>query len=173
MVQRYTTAVQDNISKSLRGTQLEGCGERKMPRLYELADKRSASLRCCNLPVMGISTTVTDENMNFCDKKDGTHCSYCSAPYGAKVLYNGRITILHKVKEHFMPKSIRGRGVVGEGRVNSKYITRSCQICNNIKKARVFETGTDAQNYILDKLLESDWALIEEPTRKLSTQVSV
>jgi hypothetical protein len=32
-----------------------------MPRLHELADKRSASLRGCNLSIMAIPTTITNK----------------------------------------------------------------------------------------------------------------
>ena len=62
------------------------------------------------------------------------------------------------MKEHFLPHKIRD---IVSG--NEPFqIVWSCQICNMIKGAHVFESGNDARNYILDRLLKTDWKIIEE-----------
>jgi 5-methylcytosine-specific restriction endonuclease McrA len=77
-------------------------------------------------------------------------CVYCSTPFGTKVYYNKKVRVLYKIKEHFVPASKGGKSTKDN-------IVNSCQICNYIKRDLVFDSGTDAQNYILDKLLSSDW----------------
>ncbi len=81
------------------------------------------------------------------------NCIYCSTPFGTKVLYKGTLHILVPIKEHFQPKRDRGK--------NRCQTVKACQICNMIKFNHVFETGTDAQNFILDQLLSSDWRAFE------------
>ena len=82
-----------------------------------------------------------------------THCIYCNTAFGATILYHKKVRFLHRVKEHFYPHNAGG----GSG----DNLVWSCQICNMIKRDLVFETIFDAQNYILDRLLNSDWKILE------------
>lgn len=85
-----------------------------------------------------------------------TQCSYCSSQYGTRVRYHGRIRTLEEHTDHFYPHAARGYYKRDSGD------TSCCQICNAIKGAKVFEDMLDAQLYILDRLSESDWMIIEE-----------
>jgi len=80
-------------------------------------------------------------------------CVYCSGIFGTAVRYKGKVRILSRQKEHFYPRSAGGN--------RGKNLVWACQICNYIKADKVFESGEDARNYILDKLLESDWMIME------------
>jgi len=89
--------------------------------------------------------------------KNQQYCIYCTAPFGAKVIYKNKLRILYKIKEHFYP-----RKAGGEGGDNLVY---ACQICNLIKRGLVFDSGVDAKNYILDQLLGSDWCIVDSEVK--------
>lgn len=83
-------------------------------------------------------------------------CTYCSAVFGTMVLYKGKLHILFCQKKHFTPISKNGL----DEDIN---ITPACQICNMVKFTKDFATGTEAQLFILDKLLKSDWRIVRGP----------
>ena len=84
-------------------------------------------------------------------------CVYCSSPFGIIVRWKGKQRSLYRVKDHFYPAKAGGRRADNAG----DNLVWCCQICNHIKHALVFDTGVDARNYILDKLLDSDWCILE------------
>jgi len=82
-----------------------------------------------------------------------TNCIYCSTPFGTTVIWHNKQRTLYRVRDHFTPKSAGGK--------RGDNLVWCCQICNLIKSDKVFNNGTEAQNYILDKLLRSNWKILE------------
>lgn len=82
------------------------------------------------------------------------HCFYCSCAFGTTVKWHNKMHVLRRVRDHFYPESQGGK-------LTSDNKVWSCQICNIVKSDHVFDTGTEAQNYVLDQLLDSDWIILE------------
>lgn len=85
--------------------------------------------------------------------KSSDCCTYCNTAFGTMVVYKGKARILCKQRDHIIPLSKGGKNNLDNSVV-------SCQICNSIKAASVYESAGEAQNAILDQLLESDWRIV-------------
>ena len=65
MDSRYATAISQHLSQGDGRQQLEGGGQCQVSGLHELADKRSALLRGCNLPFVEIQATIQNKGVIF------------------------------------------------------------------------------------------------------------
>ena len=65
MDSRYAAAISQHLSQGYGRQQLEGGGQCQVSGLHELADKRSALLRGCNLPFVEIQATIQNKGVIF------------------------------------------------------------------------------------------------------------
>jgi 5-methylcytosine-specific restriction endonuclease McrA len=69
-------------------------------------------------------------------------CLYCEGQFGDVVVRDGRAIVLRVVWDHFAPFSTYGDNSDGN-------FVAACQICNDFKRARIFQTREEAASYLV------------------------
>lgn len=127
---------------------------------------------CCNTP-------ITDNEVTEINRKSITHnsrfisqslkfsilkaqkykCFYCRLEFGTKVYKKAREIILRAVFDHIIPYFYDQNNKEGN-------IVASCQVCNHIKSALMFENVEDITDYVQEKWTEKGYSK-RKPLRTL------
>lgn len=72
-------------------------------------------------------------------------CFYCDRTFGDCIRYKNKVKILTENWDHLVPWKYSQNN-------NLDNFVAACQICNNLKKANVFDRAEDAREYVREEL---------------------